>query len=305
MQNRVTFGRQITNRDKFKKKYAAYGYVLPAILILVMLLLYPIIRVIGYSFFDNVLVVKESTFVGLKTYVELFQDEKFINSSWNTLVFTLFSVIFHVILGLTFAQLLNRKMNRIALSFFRTIFILPWIFTAAVVAVNWQLILSPLGIVNYILKNIHIISANIEWFGDPKIAMVSLIIVNIWRGYPFMMISLLAGLQSIPSSLNEAANVDGANAFQRFIHITIPQLKPILISVGLLDIIFTLRLFPLIWLTTGGGPVGATETMATYLYKLAFYEYEYSKASALAVIILLFTSVIAVFYGKHQKSIDN
>lgn len=305
MQNRVTFGRQITNRDKFKKKYAAYGYVLPAILILVMLLLYPIIRVIGYSFFDNVLVVKESTFVGLKTYVELFQDEKFINSSWNTLVFTLFSVIFHVILGLTFAQLLNRKMNRIALSFFRTIFILPWIFTAAVVAVNWQLILSPLGIVNYILKNLHIISTNIEWFGDPKIAMVSLIIVNIWRGYPFMMISLLAGLQSIPSSLNEAANVDGANAFQRFIHITIPQLKPILISVGLLDIIFTLRLFPLIWLTTGGGPVGATETMATYLYKLAFYEYEYSKASALAVIILLFTSVIAVFYGKHQKSIDN
>ncbi len=288
-----------------RRKLIPYKFVAAPILLLVVLLIYPITQVLGFSFFDNVLIVKESTFVGLKNYIGLLTEDLFRKALWNTVVFTVGSVIFHIIVGLVFASLLNQEMNKYAKTFFRVVFILPWIFTASVVAINWQLILAPLGVFNYILRSIGILEQNIEWFGDPKYAMLSLIVVNIWRGYPFMMISVLAGLQSISYTLHEAAQVDGASMWQRYIHITLPSLKPILISVGLLDLIFTFRLFPLIWLTTGGGPVGATETLATYLYKLAFYELKYSKASALAVIILIVTSIISIYYLKHQKSVED
>ena len=116
--------------------------------------------------------------------------------------------------------------------------------------------------------------------------MVGLLLVNTWRGYPFVMLSILAGLQSIAADLYEASKVDGANVTQSFLHITLPQLKPVLLSVGLLDTIWTFQLFPLIWLTTGGGPGHATEVLATYTYKKAFESVQFSMASTIAVVIL-------------------
>ena len=131
---------------------------------------------------------------------------------------------------------------------------MPWVFTAAVVAVTWQLILLPQGILNSVLSRIVHQRILINWLGQPFTAMVTLIVVNAWRGYPFCMTSFLAGLQNIPENLYEAARIDGANTRQLFFRITIPQLKPIILSVVLLDSIWTLNLFPLIWLLTGGGP---------------------------------------------------
>ena len=206
-----------------------------------------------------------------------------------------------VVIGLALAVLLNQPIHPVALGVFRAVLILPWVFTAAVVAVNWQLLLNPLGIVNYLLKALHLTSANIEWFGDARWAMVGVILVNTWRGYPFIMLSLLAGLQSIAGELYEAARVDGANAAQGFLHITLPQLRPVLLSVGLLDVIWTFQLFPLIWLTTGGGPGHATEVLATYTYKTAFESMQFSRGSSIAVVILCVISVLTVFYLRQQR----
>jgi multiple sugar transport system permease protein len=128
--------------------------------------------------------------------------------------------------------------------------------------------------------------------------------INIWAGYSFYMITLLAGLQGIPHDLYEAAKVDGASAWQRFWNVTIPQLKPIIISMSVLDIIWTSQQFALIWMTTGGGPIDATEMLSTYTYKLAFSRYEFSVASASAVLILLLTMVLAFFYVRNQKARD-
>src|SRR5258708_33754866 len=128
--------------------------------------------------------------------------------------------------------------------------------------------------------------------------------INIWSGYPFYMMSLLAGLQGISSDLYEAARVDGAGGLQRFTHITIPQLRPIIVSIALLDVIFTTQQFALIWLTTGGGPINVTEMLSTFTYKLAFNQYEFSVASASAVIIFVLSMVLAFFYVRSQRMAD-
>jgi multiple sugar transport system permease protein len=281
-----------------------YVFVGPALAILALLMLLPILRVIYNSFFDNWLPMKAPQWVGLKNYAELLTDPVFYLSVKNTIVFTATSVVFHLGAGLALAVLLNQPIHPIALGFFRAALILPWIFTAAVVAVNWQLLLNPLGIVNYVLKSLSVTNANIEWFGDARWAMLGLVLVNTWRGFPFVMISILAGLQGIAVELYEAARVDGATATQSFLYITLPQLKPVLLSVGLLDAIWTFQLFPLIWLTTGGGPGHATEVLATYTYKKAFESVQFSMGSTIAVVILCVTSVLTLVYLKQQRTTD-
>jgi len=144
----------------------------------------------------------------------------------------------------------------------------------------------------------------VEWFSSSDTAIHALTFVNIWAGYPLFMVSLLAGLQGVPGSLYEAADIDGANAFQKLRYITIPHLMPIIVSIALLDFIWTMQVFPLVWLTTGGGPVHATEMIGTYTYKLAFTRYEFSLASASAVVMLLISLVGAFFYLRYQKVHD-
>jgi multiple sugar transport system permease protein len=134
------------------------------------------------------------------------------------------------------------------------------------------------------------------------LALPGLILVNVWRGYPFVMLMLLAALQSIPTELYEAAGVDGAGKWARFWYVTVPSIKPVVASVALLDAIWSVRLFDLVFLTTGGGPLNATHVMATYTYQLSFERFEFGKASAMAVSILLVTSVLSVLYFRFQKT---
>ena len=286
----------------FVKRLTPYMFVGPAIVILFALMVYPIGKVIQYSFYDNHIIAPEPTFVGLKNFGDLLSLKAFWQTLGNTFFLTSISVIGHLVVGLLFAVLLNQPLHKTARAVFRTILILPWIFTAVVVALNWQLLLNPLGFVNYFLNSLGFTDRWIDWLGEERYAMFTLIVVNVWRGYPFLMISLLAGLQAIPGILYEAARVDGCNAWQGFRNITIPGLKPVLFSVGLLDTIWTFRLFPLVWLLTGGGPEQSTEVLATFTYRYAFVNFQFSKASAVAVILLVFTLVFTWFYLKYQES---
>ena len=140
-----------------------------------------------------------------------------------------------------------------------------------------------------------------NWLSDPATALWALTFINIWAGFPFFMISILAGLQGISPDLYEAASMDGANGFQQFWNVTIPQLRPVIISMAVLDLIWTSQQFALIWMTTGGGPLNVTEMLSTYTYKQAFSSYEFATASASAVIVLLLTMILAFFYVRLQK----
>jgi multiple sugar transport system permease protein len=187
---------------------------------------------------------------------------------------------------------------------FRAVYILPWLFTAAIIAVIWRMLLNPNGVINYALVGLGITDTRIEWLASVDLSLYAVTFINIWAGYPFFMMSLLAGLQGISTDLYEAALVDGANPVQKFLHITIPQLKPIIISMLLLDLIWTSQQFALIWMTTGGGPINVTEMLSTFTYKLAFSRTEFALASTSAVIILLLSMILAFFYVRHQKAQD-
>ncbi len=283
----------------------AYAYMSPTLIVMTVMMAVPIVLVFGYSFLSNVVTEKNPVFVGVENYVTLLTDPVFLTAGANTLVFTITSVFFHLTLGLTFALMLNSTlMPRFAASIFRTIYILPWVFTASIVVILWQLMLNPNGVINYILESVHLIDQKVEWLSNRDLALGTVAFINIWAGYPFFMISLLAGLQGISSDLYEAAKVDGAGAVSRFIHITLPQLKPIIIAMAMLDFIWNMQQFSIVWLATGGGPVNATETIATYTYKLAFSKYEFALSSTSGVILFAISMIVALVYVRHQKARD-
>ncbi|HJA25805.1 MAG TPA: sugar ABC transporter permease [Candidatus Fournierella merdigallinarum] len=289
---------------RLRKRAVPWLLLLPALLVMAAVIAFPIFKVIQYSFIDNIFLAEDMRFVGLSNYVKVLQDPRTGKMLLFTVVFTLGSVVLHSALGVLFAVLLNGRISSRALAFFRVLYVLPWIFTAAVVAITWQLILNPQGVANVLLSAAMGRKVMVEWLGKPVLAVFSLLLINAWRGYPTCMVSFLAGLQNIPVSLYEAAEVDGAGKVRQFFSITLPQLRPIICSMAILDGIWTMNLFPLIWLTTGGGPLGTTETIATLTYRMSFVEYEFGRSSALAVIGLLITTVGIVFYMKLQKQVD-
>lgn len=291
--------------QKVIRKSTPFLYLSPTILLLTILSLIPIAMVFTYSLMDNVVMNRNPVFVGIANYVEILTNSVFQQAFSNTMYFTVMSVVFHLILGLSFAMLLNARMlSPIVKAFFRTIYILPWVFTATIIAILWRLMLNPNGVVNYLLATIGLIDSPVEWLSSRQLALHSVTFINIWAGYPFYMVSLLAGLQGIPEELYEAGTIDGADRRQLFWHITIPQLKPIIVSLAMLDFIWTMHQFTLIWMTTGGGPIRATEMLSTYTYKLAFSSYQFSHASASAFIILALSAFVALFYVRQQRAID-
>lgn len=293
------------DKQVLKKKLTPYGYLLPTIILLFILLVIPVIMVIGYSFFDNVIVNKNPVFVGLKNYATVLHDKNFWNAISNTLFFVIVSMVAHLVIGMVFALVLNtRYLGNKTKGVFRVIYALPWMFTASVIAILWRMMLDPSGVLNYLLMTFHITSDKVSFLATRSIALQAVTLINIWSGYPFYMISILAGLQGISTDLYEASSLDGANTIQTYLRITLPQLKPILISLLMLDFVWTLQQFALIWMTTGGGPVNATETVSTYIYKQAFTKYQYSTASTGAVLLLIVCSIVGVLYVRQQRSED-
>jgi len=291
--------------DRVKKKIAPYLYLSPTLGVLMLLIVVPIIMVVGYSFFDNVIVNNDPQFVGLQHYINILQDNVFWTGVSNTLFFVVVSVVFHMILGMTFALLLNtRYLSNTTKAIFRVLYVLPWLFTATVIAILWRLMLHPHGIINYLIDALGIYDGQIAWLSSRQFALSAVTVMNIWAGYPFFMISILAGLQGISPDLYEASAIDGTGAVKQFFHIVIPQLKPILISLVMLGFVWTTHQFALIWMTTGGGPVNATHVLSIHVYLQAFSRNQFASASASATLILIVCTLVAIFYVNHQKAGD-
>lgn len=294
-----------TRNQQIQKTCEPYLYLLPTVILMIILLVVPILMVINYAFFDNVIINKNPVFTGIDNFIKVITNNTFLVAVKNTSFFVGISIVFHLLLGMTFAILLNTEyLGKKAKGLFRVIYALPWMFTASIIAILWKMLMNPNGILNYLLEITNMIGLHIDWLGSRSMALISVTIINIWAGYPFYMISILAGLQGISHDYYEASAIDGANTVQKFIHITIPQLQPILLSLIMLDFVWTLQQFALIWMTTGGGPINATEMLSTLIYKLGFSKYQYSQASASAVILLVVCSIVAVIFVRHQRARD-
>ena len=301
----VTLNRRRSPWSAVKRKLPPYGFIAPTAILMIVLTLIPIVMVIRYSVMDNVITNRNPVLVGLANYAETLSDPVFYTAIRNTVFFTVVSVLAHLVLGLTFAMLLNsRLLSTTTKALFRVVYILPWLFTVAIIAVLWRLILNPNGVANYLLISLGLVDTGVEWLASRETALYAVTFINIWAGYPFYMVSLLAGLQGISRDLYEAAAIDGAGSVKQFLNVTIPQLKPIIIAMAILDVIWTTQQFALIWMTTGGGPINVTEMLSTYTYKLAFSRYEFSLAASSAVLILVFSMVLSFFYVRHQKARD-
>ncbi|MGD1819175.1 MAG: carbohydrate ABC transporter permease [Pleomorphochaeta sp.] len=290
--------------QQLKRKIEPYAFLTPTAIIITVLLIIPIAMVISYSFLNNAVVTRNPEFVGLENYVTVLSDSEFWSAIVHTIIFVSISVIGHLVIGMGFALLINSDyFDSTTKTIVRVIYFMPWIFTASVVAVLWKLMLQPQGIVNYLLSMLNVATKDTQWLSLRSRALLTVTVINIWSGYPFYMISILAGLQGIPGELFESATIDGAGKWGLFVHITIPQLKPILISIALLDFVWTIQVFAVLWMLTGGGPVNSTTTLSVYIYKKVFYGSEYAIASTAAVIVLILCSVVAFVYARYQNSL--
>lgn len=298
-------GSRQRHRLRISRRLEPYLMIAPVVILFLVLIGVPIVILIRYSLLDNVIYVQQSHFVGLANYTSILRSASFWSAVEHTLIFTLVCVLAQLALGFAFATLLNTKdVGRVTKAVFRVIYILPWMFTAVIVALLWRLLLDPNGVINYLLGLIGVVRTAFPWLATPGWAMACIIVINIWAGYPFFMITLLAGLQSISPELYEAARVDGADYAQQLRNVTLPQLRPIIVGIGLLDLLWTTQQFTLVWITTGGGPLGSTQVLGTYIYTLAFQSYLMSPAAASAILLLLGSLVVAIFYVRHQRRLE-
>ena len=245
--------RKRRNPVAFGRRWYGYAFVAPAALLLCAVVVVPL----GQAFRTSLYRVRglDTTFVGLGNYMRVLSDDAFWHSLCVSLVFTSASVALHLLLGLALALLLH------ALAFARTplriLFLTPWMVAPAVGATIWLWLLEPqFGVVNYLLRAAHVVSAPVAWLGQPGTALAAIIAVDVWRGVPFVMLLMLAGLQTIPAEQYEAAAIDGASAWRRFRYVTLPNLRYLLVVASTLDIINTIRHYDIIGVMTAGGPAG-------------------------------------------------
>jgi multiple sugar transport system permease protein len=225
----------------------------------------------------------------------MFADRYFKNSITVSVIYILVTVPARFLLGFVTAILLNNKFRGRAIA--RALVIIPWAVPEAVTCLVWILMYDKdFGIINSVLKNIGLISQNIGYLQSANVALSAAMVVNVWKGFPFVAIMLLAGLQGIPEELYEASMVDGSNAWQRMRHITIPMLKPVSMIVFLLLVIWTIRDFGIVYLLARGGPSKATEVFTVYLYQSAFTNFDFGMASSGGILMLAFALVFSFLY---------
>ena len=275
-----------------KDRHMWMVFVLPGVILLVMVLGWPAITSILYSFETEK--TGDAAYT-LANYKNLLKDPFFNTTFWNTTVFVFFSVVAHMILGLAVAMVLNGALP--AKPMFRVIALLPWVVPDVVAGIIWKWMFDPIyGALNDLLIKLGLLNTPVEWLSNPKLAMTSAILVNLWRGFPFVMLILLAGLQSIPRHLYEAAAIDGAPRFQQFIHITLPGLKKMIVVALALDIVWEVRRFGLIQAMTQGGPGVLTEVLSTYTYKQYFKFFRFEYASAISVVMTIVLLLVSLPY---------
>ena len=265
--------------------------VLPLLAVMLGLLAYPVGSALLISLQDKTL-GSPGTFIGVANYVELFtEDPRYFAVVRNSLVFTLVSVAGKLVLGMGMALLLNQRIPGRQL--FRGWLLLPWIAPTFVTALTWRWMFDGTsGIINYVLQSAGIIEFPIAWLGLSGTALGAVIVTNVWRGFPFFGVSILAAMQSLPEENFEAASVDGASVWQKFRYITIPGIRTVLVIVTMLSTIWTFNDFAIVYIMTGGGPAFATQIFATYTYEIGFVGSRLGYAIAISTSLMPFLVIL-------------
>lgn len=301
--------RSLWERLKYDRNYLGFWFMFPAMAFLVFFLAYPLVLGIYMSFTD-VRIGRPGQFIGFENYDWMLDDPVFWLSVFNTMLYTVVASILKFVIGLYLALLLNKHMPFKAM--IRAVVLIPFIVPTVLSAIAFWWIYDPqFSIISWSLRHMGLIDTNINFLGEPNNARASVIFANVWRGVPFIAITLLAGLQTVSPSLYEAATLDGASSWQRFRYITYPLLTPIIAVVMTFSVLFTFTDFQLIWVLTRGGPVDATHLMATLSYQWGILGGKLGEGAAVAVAMIpfLLACIMISWFGlqrrKWQHGSDN
>jgi multiple sugar transport system permease protein len=298
---RTAEGPGLWDRLKRDRNWLGFWFMLPAMAFLILFLAYPLALGIWMSFTD-VRIGRPGEFIGLENYEWLSEDPVFWLSVFNTVLYTVVASIAKFAIGLYLALLLNKNMPFKAI--IRAIVLIPFIVPTVLSAIAFWWIYDPqFSIISWSLRQLGLITTNVDFLGDPWNARWSVIFANVWRGVPFIAITLLAGLQTVSPSLYEAATLDGATPWQMFRHITYPLLTPIIAVVMTFSVLFTFTDFQLIWVLTRGGPVNATHLMATLSYQWGILGGKLGEGAAVAVSMIpfLLACILISWFGLQRR----
>lgn len=285
-----------TRMPRAGERLFGYALLAPTLALLCVVILYPLadgvrISLLRYKLTDP----NGKRFIGLDNYRTLFQDEEFWHVFRTTAIWTVSNVVAQLVLGLALALLLNEQLK--ARGLFRSMALIPYIVPSVCAALIWRWMYDgSSGIINSVLVKLGIIDQYRPWLGDVSTALPAVIIESIWKGTPFVMILLLAGLQTIPPEFYEAGALDGASTWRRFTDITLPLLQPSIAVATILTTVYTVNNFNAIWLMTRGGPLGSTDILFTKAYKTAFESYNFGMAAAISVVLFGILAVFGAIY---------
>ena len=284
-----------TARYRWVDVLTGYAFTSPAIILMLLLIFVPIGFSLYLSLFDTNLIHPNPVYLGLRGFLSIFHSRDALNVIRNSVVWTIVVAFFQFVMGLGTALILNRQFRLRWLG--RSIIIIPWVIPGVVAGMVWRLMYdAQFGFLNTLLARLGITSVHIDWLGLPGLAMFSVILTAIWKGFGFSMLMYLAALQTVPTSLYESAQIDGADGVQRFAWITVPHIASVIRTTLLLTAIWTFNYFEIVWVMTGGGPVRSTHIAPTYIYELAFMNFNFGNASRFAVLSFLLVSVLSIQY---------
>ena len=274
----------------YYKKYTPYLFLLPALAVLIVFFFIPFFQTFGLSFFDYSSSLYNPSFNGFDNYIKLFKEPIFYQVMFNTFLYLVIAVPFLVIFPLFIAILINQKIRGITL--YKILIYFPVIVSIVVAAIAFKWLYASEGILNYLLSLLHI--EPIGWLVDTKWALFSVALVTIWKGIGYYMMIYLASLMSVPQDLYEAADIDGANFFQKHLTVTIPHIMPTIALVSTISTISAIKVFAEIYVMTKGGPLNSSKTIVYYIYERAFENLGLGYASALAVVLLIIVMIISL-----------
>ena len=308
---------QQTEKEKKQKSFGSilnqwtsFLMLTPAIASLLIVSIYPTAKTILMSFFDKSILKKEEPFIGLANYIEAFSKV----GTWQTIFNTLFFAIVSLALGVSLAMLIATKLIKPypLRGFFRAMFLVPWVTPPLVASIVWRFLFSEnFSPINSILLKLHLIKVPVNFLGSTATflgvsePLIVLTIINVWSIFPFLMVMFIAGLQTVPQEIYEAARMDGAGKMATFWRITVPCIRPVITSSIVLELIWQFNNFNISYMVTNGGPLGLTKTMAVEVYQAAFTNYRYGYASALSIIMMLIALIPSIFYIRSSLKPEN
>ena len=277
------------------RSYTKWLFVLPAVIVVAALFIYPIFSSLFYSMTTKNLIRPKYNFVGLKNYLDILSDPKFWAAFLNSLKWTVFSLLGQILVGFTAALALNRV--NLFKGMYKTLLIIPWAFPSIVIAFSWTWILNGVyGILPNLLVKWNICESAPQFLTEKNLAFIVLVLINIWFGAPMIMVNVLSALQTVPQDQYEAAKIDGASTFQSFKHITLPHIKLVMGLLVVLRTVWIFNNFDLIYLITGGGPAGSTQTVPLYAYEMGWGTKLLGKSSAVTVLLFIFLMSVCIIY---------